>query len=90
MKDKIQELKEAFKKLRYGLAYLIAPDLVDDLEYRFSVFLCNQTGKLSKCYYSVDAMIRAAEEYQQSKCEQCEYYIECTERDNENVGAKEL
>lgn len=30
MKDKIQELKEAFKKLRYGLAYLIAPDLVDD------------------------------------------------------------
>ena len=83
MKEKIQELKEAFKKFRYGLAYLIAPDWIDDLEYRFSSFLCNQTGgRLSKCYYNINVMISEAHDYQQRKCEQCEYYIKCTERDS--------
>lgn len=88
----IQKLKEAFKKFRYGLAYLIAPDWIDDLEYRFSSFLSNQTGNiLSKCYYNVNVMISVANDYQQRICDECEYYIKCTkERENENVSTEEL
>lgn len=67
-------MKEKFKNFRYKLAYLIAPDWIDDLEHRFSVFLCEQTGgKMSKCYYTLDAMRSVASDYQQSICDECEY-----------------
>lgn len=82
--NKLDKLKEAFRDFRYGLAYLIAPDWIDDLEYRLSVFLCNQTGgRLSKCYYTINAMISAAEDCQQRICDECEYYIAYEERDRE-------
>lgn len=66
--------KERWKKFRYKLAYRIAPDWIDDLEYRFSVFLCNQTGGfLSKCYYPIEVMQSYAEEYRMRECDECEY-----------------
>ena len=70
-------MKEWFRKLRYKLAYLIAPDWIDDLEYRFSCFLCEQTGgRMSKCYYTVEAMRSEADDYQMRVCEDCEFYKE--------------
>ena len=84
MTDPLYKLKEAFRDFRYGLAYLIAPDWIDDLEYRLSVFLCNQTGgRLSKCYYTIDTMISAAKDYQQRLCDESEYYIAYEERNRE-------
>lgn len=66
-----------FRKLRHTIAYLIASDWIDDLENRLSTFLCNQTGgRLSKCYYSADTMITAANDYQQSICDECDMKIE--------------
>lgn len=79
MKDKIQELKEAFKKFRYGLAYLIAPDWIDDLTCTISVYRTNK----------INAMIR--EKYLQNTCEHCKYYVGCTkERENKNVSTEKL
>lgn len=73
-------LKEKWRKLRYKLAYLIAPDWIDDLEHRFSVFLCEQTGgKMSKCYYTNEAMRSVADDYWQSICYECEYRKESNE-----------
>lgn len=70
-------MKEIFRKLRYRIAYLIAPDWIDDLENRLSEFLCNQTGgRLSKCYYSAKTMISEANEARQRECEECEFYKE--------------
>lgn len=70
-------MKKLFDKIRYKLAYLIAPDWIDDLEYRFSVFLCEQTGGyLSKCYYPLVVMRCAATAEQQRICEECEYYLQ--------------
>lgn len=67
-----QALKEWLRKIRYKIAYFIAPDWVDDLENRFSVFLCEQTGsRLSKCYYSIETMRSAANDYQQRLCDEC-------------------
>lgn len=69
-------MKEWFRKLRYKIAYFIAPDWIDDLEHRLSVFLCNQThGRLSKCYYSAETMISEANDARQRECEECEYYL---------------
>lgn len=68
------ELKERWRKFRYKLAYIIAPDWIDDLEYRLSVFLCEETGGLlSKCYYPVETMIDAARDYRMRECDECEY-----------------
>lgn len=73
-------MKEWFKNLRYKIAYAIAPDWIDDLEHRLSVFLSNQTGGvLSKCYYSVDTMVRLADDYRERLCEYCPYYKHCLE-----------
>lgn len=81
MTDPLYKLKEAFRDFRYGLATLIAPDLIYDLENRLSVFLCNQTGgRLSKTNYPTAVMISAAEDYQQRICDECEYYIAYEER----------
>ena len=67
-------MKELFRKLRYKLAYLIAPDWIDDLEYRLSTFLWYQTdGRLSKPYYSVEVMVDEAYEAAERFCESCEY-----------------
>ncbi len=67
-------MAEWFRKLRDRIAYFVAPDWIDDLEYRFSVFLCDQTGgRMSKCYYTVEAMRSEAEEYRMRECEECEY-----------------
>lgn len=67
------KLRDLFTKLRYKLAYFIASDWIDDLEYRFSVFLCEQTGgRMSKCYYTIEAMRSEAEAYAMELCEECE------------------
>lgn len=88
--NELDKLKEAFRDFRYGLATLIAPDLIYDLEHRLSVFLCNQTGgRLSKTNYTTNVMISAAEDYQQRLCERCEYYIAYEERNkNEDSMGK--
>ena len=71
-------MKQWFTNLRYKLAYLIAPDWIDDLEWRLSGLLCEVTGsRLSKSYYTLEAMISAVNDHQQECCEDCEYYIEC-------------
>ena len=68
-------MAEWFRKLRYNLAYLIAPDWIDDLEYRFSCFLCEQTGgRMSKCYYTLEAMRSEAEDARMRECDECEFY----------------
>lgn len=76
-------MKEWFRKLRYKLAYFIAPDWIDDLEWRLSGLLCEVTGsRLSKAYYPLEVMIAQANDYQQECCEECEFYLECTKEDN--------
>lgn len=76
-------MKEWFRKIRYKIAYLIAPDWIDDLENRLSIFLCEQTGgRMSKCYYSAETMIREATDYQNSVCDECEFYLAVKERNN--------
>ncbi len=75
-------MKEWFTKLRYKLAYLIAPDWIDDLEDRLSVLLCEVTGgRLSKAYYPLEIMVSYVRDYQQECCDECEYYIECQRND---------
>lgn len=60
------------KRFRYWLAYVIAPDLIIDLEERLSSLLCHVTdGLLSKTNYTSDAMISAADDYQQRVCDEC-------------------
>lgn len=67
-------MREWWRKLRWRIAYLIASDWIDDLEYRFSVFLCEQTGgRMSKCYYTVEAMISEAENCRMRECDECEF-----------------
>ena len=78
-------MKERFRKLRYKLAYLIAPDWIDGLEGRLSDLLCEATGgRLSKSYYPSDVMISQMREYQQECCDECEYYLECKKREEED------
>ena len=83
----MKRIKEAIKNLRYKLAYLIAPDWIDDLEYRLSSFLCYQTGgRLSKCYYNLNVMLGEANDYQQRVCDECLYkraYCESEEDEDE-------
>ena len=68
-------MKAWFDKIRYKLARLIAPDLINDLEYRLSAFLHEQTGGyLSKSNYTLDVMISAANDRQEQICEECSYY----------------
>ena len=70
----MSKAREFTRNFRYKLAYLIAPDWFDDLEYRFSSFLVYATGgRMSKCNYTVQAMIHEAEDFQQRVCEECEY-----------------
>ena len=65
-------MREFWKKLRYKIAYLLAPDWIDDLEYRLGAFLCEQTGGiLSKSNYTVETMVSVANYYQQSLCDEC-------------------
>ena len=72
-------MKEWFRKLRYKLAYLIAPDWIDDLEDRLSGLLCEATGGLlSKCYYPLNVMVDEYWDHQQRLCDDCEFYKECT------------
>ena len=74
-------MKKWFRKIRYKLAYLIAPDWIDDLEYRLSGLLCEVTGGLlSKCYYPLNVMIGEAQNYRERECRECEWYRECAER----------
>jgi hypothetical protein len=66
--------KEWFRKLRYKLAYLIAPDWIEDLDGRLSGLLCEAThGMLSKSYDTLDAMIGAMRDAQERACDWCEY-----------------
>lgn len=69
-------MKAWFDKIRYKLARLIAADLIDDLEYRLSAFLYEQTGGyLSKSNYTLEAMISAANDARERDCEECTYYV---------------
>lgn len=71
-------MKKWFRKIRYKLAYLIAPDWIDDLEDRLSGLLCEVTGGLlSKCYYPLNVMVDEYWDYQQRVCDDCEWYKEC-------------
>lgn len=75
-------MKEFIRKIRHQIAYWLAHDWIDDLEYRFSAFLCEQTGgMLSKTNYSLQTMVRYADDYQERFCEDCEYrkYMEALE-----------
>lgn len=91
-KRKGKRMKELLKKIRYKLAYLIAPDWIDDLEYRFSIFLDEQTGGLlSDCYCTGDTMRSAANDYRMRQCDECkwlcdrcEYYIEAQAKGKKN------
>ena len=77
-------MKEWFRKIRYKLAYFIAPDWIDDLEWRLSGLLCEATGsRLSKAYYPLEVMVSQMIDYQQECCDECEYYLECQKRENE-------
>jgi hypothetical protein len=63
-----------FKKVRWALAHFIAPDYYDDLEERFSEFLCFATGgMLSKTNYSLRTMIDAVRDYDERICGECEF-----------------
>lgn len=74
-------MSELWRKFRYKLAYLIAPDWIDDLEYRFSCLLCHVTGgRMSKCYYTVEAMTSEADACRMRECDECEYYKEAERR----------
>ena len=80
-------MKEWFRKLRYKLAYFIAPDWIDDLEHRLSCLLCEATGsRLSKAYYPLDVMVSSVRDYQQECCDECEYYLRCQKREEEEHG----
>lgn len=75
-------MRKLCDRFRFWLAYLIAHDWIDDLEYRFSVFLCDQTGgRMSKCYYTTEAMRSVASDYWASVCDECEYYRACCDSD---------
>lgn len=70
-------MKKWFRKLRYKLAYLIAPDWIEDLETRLAGLLYNVTGgRLSKAYYPLEVMVDCANDYQQKCCDECECYLE--------------
>lgn len=78
-------MKEWFKKLRYKIAYWIAPDWIDDLEYRLSGLLCEVTGsRLSKAYYSLDVMVGEYYNHQQRCCDECECYVEMCKQEENN------
>ena len=73
-----------WNKFRWKLAYILASDWIDDLEYRFSAFLCEQTGgRMSKTNYTVNAMCSVANDYQMEVCEECRKEMVCP-----NCGAK--
>lgn len=73
-------MAERFKKLRYRIAYLLASDWIDDLEYRFSVLLCEVThGRMSKCYYTVEAMISEVMNCRMQECDECEFRKEAAD-----------
>ena len=63
------------KNFRYKLAYLIAPDLIEDLEYRIGAFLCHQTnGCHNNPYLSLEFMEGEADYARWLECEECEYH----------------
>ena len=80
-------MKKLFKRLRYKLAHLIAPDWIDDLEGRLSDLLCEATGgRLSKSYYPSNVMISQMIDYQQECCDECEYYLDWKKREEGGEG----
>ena len=82
---RVKCIKKLFTNLRYKLAYFIAPDWIDDLEHRLSGLLCEVTGsRLSKAYYPLDIMVSYAQDYQMECCDECEYYLECVKREEED------
>ena len=76
-------MKEWFRKLRHKIAYLIAPDWIDDLEDRLSGLLCEVTNsRLSKAYYPLDIMVSYARDCRDEECDECEYYLKCQESED--------
>lgn len=69
-------MKEWLAEIRFKLAYLIYPEYFDDMEERLSGLLCHTTGGLlSKTNYTLEAMISAVDNYWQSSCNECEFYL---------------
>lgn len=47
-------------------------DALEEMEYRFSGFLCRMTGgRMSKTNYTMEAMVSGADDHQQDICEEC-------------------
>ena len=68
-------MKEFFKRLRWKIAYWLAADWIDDLEYRLSGLLCEVTGsRLSKSYYTLDAMVSAVNDYNEENENEIKMY----------------
>lgn len=62
----------AYSKLAAYEDIGLSPDEITDMIYRFEAFLCAMTGgRMSKSNYTLDAMISAANDYQQSLCDGC-------------------
>ena len=73
-------MRKWFYRLRLRLAYFICHEYFDDMEDRMSVLLCHATGgRLSKTNYTSSTMISAVNEYQQSCCDECEFYLQSME-----------
>ena len=64
--------KEAIDRLAAYEDIGLTPEEIIDMIYRFEAFLSAMTGgRMSKSNYTLDAMISAANEYQQSLCDEC-------------------
>jgi len=70
--DKNKLLSEVAARLAAYEDIGLSPEEITDMIYRFEAFLSAMTGnRMSKSNYTLDAMISAADEYQQSLCDEC-------------------
>ena len=71
-KSDFDGLTEAVNRLAEYEDIGLSPEEITDMIYRFEAFLCEMTGnRMSKSNYTLDAMISAANDYQQSLCDGC-------------------
>lgn len=70
-------MRELWRKIRWKIAYALAHEWIDDLENRLSTFLWLQTnGRMSKAYYTVDAMLSEANNCRMEECDECRAEVE--------------
>ena len=64
--------KRALKKLATYEDTGLTPDEIEDMEWRFSSFLCEMTkNRLSKTNYTVEAMVSCADDCREEDCDDC-------------------